>query len=327
MKEYRDRVARARNILVVGGGAVGLEMAGEIAEAYPPASGKKITIIHNKAKVLNDVYNDKLRVPLQQQAEELGISFIFNDSLEGEHAFLENPQTLTTKNGKVLNDVDLVIVSTGGKVNTEPLAKLVPSLVNRNGVKVEPTFQIPGFKNIFAVGDVADLPEQKQAAKAPGHGALVAKNIIASIDGKALTVSQKISFTRSLAYLHLLTNNMPNFQNYKAPAEMIVVTLGSAKGAGQIVSCPFSILKVRARCRSVLADQGSTLNHYRPCPFLGHSIRVPGSQELSRARSYSSPRLVPHSAIDSSVPTRGNAISHDCKLISLKSIDYDIPHT
>lgn len=189
MKTYRDKIARAKNIVIIGGGAVGLEMAGEIAEAYPPASGKKVTVIHNRSKVLNDVYSDKLRVPLQKQAEEMGVSFILNDSLEqGEQPFKETPQSLRTKNGKVLDGVDLVIIATGGKVNTGPLEKLVPSLINRNGVKVEPTFQIPGFKNIFAIGDLADLPEQKQAAKAVGHSALAAKNIVADIHGKPLTV-------------------------------------------------------------------------------------------------------------------------------------------
>lgn len=188
MKAYRDRVAKAKNILVVGGGAVGLEMAGEIAEAYPPSSGKQVTVIHSQPKVLNDAYTDKLRIPLQKQAEEMGIKFILGDSLEA-HDFMDSPQTLTTKKGKKLENVDLVIQSTGGKVNTQVLQKLVPTLVSRNGVKVEPTFQVPGYKNIYVVGDLADLPEQKQAMKAPTHATIAAKNVMASINGKALSVS------------------------------------------------------------------------------------------------------------------------------------------
>lgn len=189
MKAYRERVANAKNILIVGGGAVGLEMAGEIAEAYPPSTGKKVTIIHNQPKVLNNAYTDKLRVPLQKQAEEMGIHFILDDALEGSHDFMETPQTLTTKKGKKLEDVDLVIESTGGKVNTYVLEKLVPTLISRNGVKVEPTLQLPGYKNIYVIGDLADLPEQKQAMKAPNHAAIAAKNVLASINGKPLSVS------------------------------------------------------------------------------------------------------------------------------------------
>lgn len=188
MKAYRERVANAKNILIVGGGAVGLEMAGEIAEACPPSSGKKITLIHNQPKVLNDAYTDKLRIPLQKQAEEMGVNFILGDSIEGEQ-FMDSPQTLTTKKGKKLEDVDLVIRSTGGKVNTGVLEHLVPTLISRNGVKVEPTFLVPGYKNIFVIGDLADLPEQKQAMKAPNHAAIAAKNVLASINGKPLSVS------------------------------------------------------------------------------------------------------------------------------------------
>lgn len=189
MKAYRERVANAKNILIVGGGAVGLEIAGEIAEAYPPSAGKKVTLIHNKPMVLNDAYTEKLRRPLQKQAEEMGVQFILDDSLEGSYDFMESPQTITTKKGKTLNDVDLVIQSTGGKVNAYVLEKLVPNLISRNGVKVEPTLQVPGYKNIFVIGDLADLPEQKQAMKAPNHAAIAAKNVLASIDGKPLSVS------------------------------------------------------------------------------------------------------------------------------------------
>lgn len=191
MKAYRERVQNANNILIVGAGAVGLEMAAEIAETYP--SGKKVTVIHSQPKVLNDAYTDKLRLPLQKQAEELGVRFILGDSLEGSHEFMESPQTLTTKNGKKLENIDLVIESTGGKVNTYVLEKLVPSLISRNGVKVEETLQLPGYKNIYVIGDLADLPEQKQAMKAPNHAAIAAKNIVASINGKPLSVSHVLT--------------------------------------------------------------------------------------------------------------------------------------
>lgn len=232
MKAYRERVANAKNILIVGGGAVGLEMAGEIAEAYPPSTGKKVTVIHNQSMVLNNAYTEKLRKPLQKQAEEMGVQFILNDSIEAGD-FLDSPQTITTKNGKKLEDVDLVISSTGGKVNTYVLEKLVPTLISRNGVKVEPTFQLPGYKNIFVIGDLADLPEQKQAMKAPTHAGIAAKNVIASIDGKTLSVS---GLTAPLVHNLIFADPDPPVQTYKAGPEMIVVVLGSTKGMGQLVS-------------------------------------------------------------------------------------------
>jgi len=198
MKAYREKVANAKNILIVGGGAVGLEMAGEIAEAYPPSSGKKVTVIHSQPMVLNAAYTEKLRKPLQKQAEEMGVQFILDDSLEGKYDFMESPQTITTKKGKKLDNVDLVIQSTGGKVNSQVLEKLVPTLISRNGVKVEPTLQLPGYKNIYVIGDLADLPEQKQAMKAPNHAAIASKNVLASINGKPLTVSTSLSSSVAL---------------------------------------------------------------------------------------------------------------------------------
>jgi NADH dehydrogenase FAD-containing subunit len=166
MKAYRARIKAAKNIVVVGGGAVGIEIAGEIAATYPKSDGKKITLIHKGKSLMNDTYNSKFRKGLQTQLLDLGVNLHLGDALQGDYNFEEtNGQTLTTIGGAKLEHVDLVIQATGGKVNTDLLKGLVPSLLSSNGVKVKPTFQLEGHDNIFAVGDVADLPEQKQAAK------------------------------------------------------------------------------------------------------------------------------------------------------------------
>lgn len=59
MKAYRDRIAAAKDIVIVGGGATGVELAGEIAGAYPKSSGKNVTLVHKRPKLLNDTYSDK----------------------------------------------------------------------------------------------------------------------------------------------------------------------------------------------------------------------------------------------------------------------------
>ena len=166
MKAYRARIKAAKNILVIGGGAVGIEIAGEIAATYPKSDGKKITLIHRGKQLMNDTYNDKFRKGLRTQLLDLGVNIHLGDALEGDYNFEEtHGQTLTTVGGEKFENVDLVIQATGGKVNTDLLKGLVPNLISSNGVKVKPTFQLEGHDNIFALGDVANLPEQKQVAK------------------------------------------------------------------------------------------------------------------------------------------------------------------
>ena len=191
MKTYRDRVAKAKNIVVVGGGAVGIEIAGEIAASYPKASGKRVTLVHSRDKLMNDVYPAKFRDGLAKQLLELGVNLHFGDSIEGEHDFeTTGHTTVKTKKGESLPEVDLIIQATGGRVNSQVLEGFLPaSEISSSGVKVRPTFQVNGHDNVFVIGDLADLPEQKQAAKVPGHVSIASLNILASINKTALSVS------------------------------------------------------------------------------------------------------------------------------------------
>lgn len=129
----------------------------------------------------------RFRNSLQKQLLDLGVNLHLGDHIEGDYDFSMGEQEIRTRNGEKLV-ADLVIQATGGSVNDAHLKNLVPNLLSRGGVKVKPTFQIEGHDNIFAIGDLADLPEQKQAAKAPGHAAIVNKNILATINGQPLTV-------------------------------------------------------------------------------------------------------------------------------------------
>ena len=53
-----------------------------------------------------------------------------------------------------------------------------------NHVKVLPTFQLPGHTNIFAVGDIIEWQEQRQAAKVAGHTGVVVPNVLDVLAGR-----------------------------------------------------------------------------------------------------------------------------------------------
>jgi len=57
-------------------------------------------------------------------------------------------------------------------------------VVNPRGqIRIENTFQLKSHPNIYAIGDVIDWQEQKQAAKAPKHAQIAAANILSQING------------------------------------------------------------------------------------------------------------------------------------------------
>lgn len=57
-------------------------------------------------------------------------------------------------------------------------------------VKVKPTLQLINHPEIFAMGDILDLPEQKQLAKALAHADILAANIPRYLSNPGTTLTQ-----------------------------------------------------------------------------------------------------------------------------------------
>ncbi len=58
-----SRIANSNKILIEGGGPIGIELAGEIHYSNP---NKEITLLHNKELLLDQRYNNKLRIKLTE---------------------------------------------------------------------------------------------------------------------------------------------------------------------------------------------------------------------------------------------------------------------
>ncbi len=67
----------------------------------------------------------------------------------------------------------------GAHANTAFISSLGSDVLAANGcVKVKPTLEVQGHAGVFAVGDIVDWEEQKQAAKAANHVGIVAPNVL-----------------------------------------------------------------------------------------------------------------------------------------------------
>lgn len=121
LKEWNDSVAWVDSILIVGGGATGVEVAGEIIEYYPR---KSVTIL-NKAEYLLKGNNSpkKIHKLALRQLEKSGIRVINNDYIEGlREDYIGNEKTFTTKKGNTIK-ASLVIVCVGSSPRTEFVPK------------------------------------------------------------------------------------------------------------------------------------------------------------------------------------------------------------
>ncbi|OXG77339.1 oxidoreductase [Cryptococcus neoformans var. grubii Br795] len=189
-KTYQEGVKRAKDIVIIGGGAVGVQMACDIKEVSPE---KNVTLVQSRDHVMPK-FHSKLHEIISNRFKELGVNLVTNNRVSvPAEGFPNDGSTFSVvlKDGTSI-PAQLVIPATGQIPNTQLLSTLPPfstdSLINpANGfIRVHPTLQLQDTKysNIFAVGDIADSGAHKAARPAMQHAKVLARNIVAMIDGK-----------------------------------------------------------------------------------------------------------------------------------------------
>lgn len=68
-KSYQKRVKDAKAIVIVGGGAVGVQLATDLKEVYPD---KDVTLVHSRDRVM-PLYHKKLDGIIRDRFNELGV--------------------------------------------------------------------------------------------------------------------------------------------------------------------------------------------------------------------------------------------------------------
>ncbi|KAH7886107.1 hypothetical protein F5I97DRAFT_1809211 [Phlebopus sp. FC_14] len=203
---WRAKFANAKHVVLAGGGAVGIELAGEIKDEHPDT---KVTIVQGDRKLLNPTYTDSLRDGLNQRLQSRGIEILYQEYIDDIPA--EGSVGVTTRSGRNIETADLVISTRGPKPNTAFIASLGQDTLNGQGyVKVKPTLQLLNHPHIFAAGDIIEWAEQKQAAKTRGHAAVVVENVLSVLGDKSAT------------------------KEYKGSPEIIIVTNGRDGGMAYI---------------------------------------------------------------------------------------------
>jgi apoptosis-inducing factor 2 len=148
-----ESIKTAQAIVLQGGGPIGIELAGEITTSYPE---KKIYISHNDNQLLSRLYNASFRKKLTDLVLRHGIEIISPHHIQEKHA-------------------DLVVPCFGFTPNNS----FIPAewLSEKGYVKVDRELQVVGEKNIFAMGDIADLKESKQLINGWEHTKIIAYNL------------------------------------------------------------------------------------------------------------------------------------------------------
>ena len=161
---------------------------------------KKITIVHARDNLLSDAYPAKYRNRIKAGVAARKVDMVLGEFVE------EFPPSgsgdLVFKSGNKLKAGLVVrlprhtlftnstgrfqVVTLGPKPNTDFIRESLgpEALTKTNFVKVEKTLQLSSRPAIFAVGDIVDWEEQKQATKAIGHAPVVVANIVNLLAGR-----------------------------------------------------------------------------------------------------------------------------------------------
>ncbi len=176
LKSHHSKLRLASDVLVIGGGVVGVELAGEIAFAMPKA---KVTLAHNSHTLL-DGFKEKAQKKALKQLTDLGVNVEFNTRYkESNRAYTDE------KSGKYITP-DVAFVAIGTMPNNEFLQQNFSHTLNSKGlVHVDSNLAVVGQDNFYAIGDIADVGEAKLGYLALEQGKYLGKALAKVMKGKS----------------------------------------------------------------------------------------------------------------------------------------------
>jgi apoptosis-inducing factor 2 len=148
-KALHTSLPHARSILVAGGGAAGVETAGEIAEAYPKA---KTTLLSGTTRVLPRL-STGTSARAEQKLGALGVNVIHNVRVSRSTTLDDGRSELHLSNDSQ-QIVDVYIDATGGIPNTDFLPAEWLDANKRVAVNAKTLRgEKDGMKGVYAIGD------------------------------------------------------------------------------------------------------------------------------------------------------------------------------
>jgi len=166
LSTWREAAGKARHILVVGGGVTGVEVAGELATEH---SACRVTLVHSRPYLCNEdkKFHDANVWGLESLPGKVDV--LVDDSVQAEERLFSAPQTYITKQGKIIADVDMVVVCVLGRPNTHFIRQDL--LDEKRQIVIDDTMQAKELTSascpVFAVGDVTQVSLSPPSIAAP----------------------------------------------------------------------------------------------------------------------------------------------------------------
>ncbi|KAI1959269.1 hypothetical protein LOZ58_004540 [Ophidiomyces ophidiicola] len=212
LQDMQRRIKEGKKIVVVGGGAAGVELAADAKEKYPE---KKVVLVHSRDGLMHR-FGPELQAAALKGLEKLGVEVILKDRVVHE-ASKEGHVVLTS--GRQI-ECDCLVNCIGQKPASHVLAQLSPEAISESGhILVKSTLQVAdvNLPRVYACGDVALTGLRNDNARTAMHQAtVVGDNIVRAATGKEPNIIYRPHWADGLIKLTLgLTESVTHFGNGK----------------------------------------------------------------------------------------------------------------
>ncbi|XP_006662752.3 ferroptosis suppressor protein 1-like [Oryza brachyantha] len=180
-EQDKARIASAESVLVVGGGPIGVELAAEIVMGNPE---KRVTIVHGGPRLLM-VMGEKASAKALEWLRSKNVTVLLDQTVDVAAAGVSpDDKVFTTSAGETVA-ADCHFVCTGRPIASGWLRdSFLGDHVDENGrVVVDEHLRVGKLRNVFAIGDITDVPEAKQGYLAQRHAMVVSRNLKLLVKG------------------------------------------------------------------------------------------------------------------------------------------------
>ncbi|PAN41308.1 hypothetical protein PAHAL_8G034300 [Panicum hallii] len=175
----KERIDAAESVLIVGGGPIGVELAAEIVMKSPE---KRVTIVHGGPRLLK-VMGARASAKALEWLRSKHVTVLLDQTVDLAGATPET-RVFTTSTGETV-EANCHFVCTGRPMASGWLREsfLKDHLDEEGHIRVDDHLRVGGLKNVFAVGDITDVPEAKQGHLAQRQAMVVSRNLRLLVKG------------------------------------------------------------------------------------------------------------------------------------------------
>lgn len=145
----KDKLEDSENIIIVGSGFIGLELAEQLVDL-----GKNVKIINNTSEIMTNIFDSDISEKILESAKNHGIEFLLEESYEG--FITKQNKAIIIKTDKNEYEMDAAVLAIGFRPNTDFIKDERLTKAKNGAIIVDRTGKT-SIDNVYAAGDAATV--------------------------------------------------------------------------------------------------------------------------------------------------------------------------